>query len=119
MLTEMVEISLNTSKKELSQTKRSAILIEFIKELTGVGIRTNMLSPESIMIQLEKQSISLTRFTKTKNQMNGLRMKSSEDSMTITKLLAILPSLNQSMITEIQDSQQEEQSKDREALSTP
>lgn len=100
-LTEMVEISLNISKKELSQTKRSAILIEFIKGLTGAGIRTNMLSPESIMIQLEKQSISLTRFTKIKNQMNGLRMKSSEDSMTITKLLAILPSLNQSMITEI------------------
>ena len=49
--------------------------------------------------------------------MNGLRMKLSEDSTMITTLLAILPSLNQSMITEIQDSQQEEQSKDREALS--
>ena len=101
MPTEMVGISSNTSKKELSQTKKSAILIEFIRGLTGAGIRTNMLSPESIMIQLGKQSISLTRFTKTKNQMNGLRMKSSEDSMMITKLLAILPNLNQSMITEI------------------
>ena len=114
-----VEISLNTSKKELSRTKRSAILIEFIRELTGVGIRTNMLSPESIMIQLEKQSISLTRFTKIKNQMNGLRMKSNEDNTMITKLLAILLSLNQSMITEIQDSRQEEQSKGREVLSIP
>ena len=76
-----------------------------------------MLFPESIMIQLEKQSISLTRFTKTKNQMNGLRMKLSEDSMMITKLLVILPNLNQSMITEIQDFRQEEQSKGREASS--
>ena len=108
---------MSISKKELSQTKRSAILIEFIRGLTGAGTRINMLFPESIMIQLEKQSISLTRFTKTKNQMNGLRMKLSEDSMMITKLLVILPNLNQSMITEIQDFRQEEQSKGREASS--
>ena len=117
MLTEMVEISLNTSKKELSRMKKLVTLTEFIRALTGAGTRTNMLFPESIMIPPEKQSILLTRFTKTKNQMNGLRMKLSEDSTMITTLLAILPSLNQSMITEIQDSQQEEQSKDREALS--
>ena len=44
-------------------------------------------------------------------------MKLSEDSMMITKLLVILPNLNQSMITEIQDFRQEEQSKGREASS--
>ena len=47
---------------------------------------------------LKKQ---LNKYMRIKNQMSRLRMKSNEDSMMITKLLAILLSPNQSMITEI------------------
>ena len=53
-----------------------------------------------ILIKFKKIFTTDKIIEKTKNQMNGLRMKSSEDSMMITKLLAILPNLNQLMITE-------------------
>ena len=76
MLTEMVEISLNISKKELSRTKKLVTLIESIRVLTGDGSQILMHLRGSIMTMQERQFIFLMKLAKTKSQMTGLLPKS-------------------------------------------
>ena len=91
----MVEISLNTSKKELSQTKKLVTLIEFIKVMTGDGSRTRMDLSDYIMILPEKRYISLTKYMRTRNQTNGPQKKLNGVATMITRSQVIVQNLSQ------------------------
>ena len=92
---EMAEISLNISKKELSQTKKSVILIESIRAMTGDGFRTRMDLLDYIMILPEKQYTSLMKFMKIRNQMSGLQKKLNGVATMITQSQVIVQNLSQ------------------------
>ena len=86
---------MNTSKKELSQTKKSATLTESIRAMTGVGSRTRMDLSDYIMILPEKPYISLTKYMKTRNQMNGPQKKLNGVATMITRSQVIVQNLSQ------------------------
>ena len=86
---------MNTSKKELSRTKKLVTLIESIKVMTGDGFRTRMDLSGYIMILPEKQYTSLMKFMKIRNQMSGLQKKLNGVATMITQSQVIVQNLSQ------------------------